>query len=68
MVDLGVAKVIKGDSRKTMTKAPGTVDFMPPESLANSLISYVAAHGHKICMTGVDTGVVMIRKLYVKYS
>ena len=34
--DLGVAKVIKADSRKTMTRAPGTVDFMPPESLANS--------------------------------
>ena len=34
--DLGVAKVIKADSRKTMTKAPGTVDFMPPESLASS--------------------------------
>ena len=34
--DLGVAKVIKADSRKTMTKAPGTVDFMPPESLAKS--------------------------------
>ena len=33
--DLGVAKVIKADSRKTMTKAPGTVDFMPPESLAD---------------------------------
>ena len=33
--DLGVAKVIKADSRKTMTKAPGTVDFMPPESLAS---------------------------------
>ena len=31
--DLGVAKVIKADSRKTMTKAPGTVDFMPPECL-----------------------------------
>ena len=36
--DLGVAKVIKTDSRKTMTKAPGTVDFMPPECLANSPI------------------------------
>ena len=36
--DLGVAKVIKADSRKTMTKAPGTIDFMPPESLANSPI------------------------------
>ena len=34
--DLGVAKVIKADSRKTLTKAPGTVDFMPPECLANS--------------------------------
>ena len=35
--DLGVAKVIKvADSRKTMTKAPGTINFMPPESLANS--------------------------------
>ena len=34
--DLGVAKVIKADSRKTMTKAPGTVDFMPPESLCKS--------------------------------
>ena len=33
--DLGVAKVIKADSRKTMTKAPGTVDFMPPECLAD---------------------------------
>ena len=34
--DLGVAKVIKADSRKTMTKAPGTVDFMPPEALNNT--------------------------------
>ena len=34
--DLGVAKVIKADNRKTMTKAPGTVDFMPPEALARS--------------------------------
>ena len=31
--DLGVAKVIKADSKKTMTKAPGTADFMAPESL-----------------------------------
>ena len=33
--DLGVAKVVKADSRATQTKltrAPGTVDFMPPES------------------------------------
>ena len=34
--DLGVAKVIKADSRKTMTRAPGSVDFMPPESLTNN--------------------------------
>jgi len=32
--DLGVAKVIKADNTKTMTKAPGTLDFMPPESLS----------------------------------
>ena len=31
--DLGVAKVIKeADRRKTMTKAPGCVHFMPPEA------------------------------------
>ena len=36
--DLGVAKVIKTDSRKTMTKAPGTVDFMPLEALSTSPI------------------------------
>ena len=33
--DLGVAKVID-DSRKKMTKVPGTIDFMPPESLADN--------------------------------
>ena len=32
--DLGVAKVIKPNSRKTLTKAPGTVDFMPLEALS----------------------------------
>ena len=34
--DLGVAKVIGGNSRQTsrkLTTAPGTVDFMPPETL-----------------------------------
>ena len=31
--DLGVAKVIKADSTKTKTQAPGTVHFMPPEAL-----------------------------------
>ena len=40
--DLGVAKVIKADSRKTMTKAPGTVDFMPPEALARSPLYGIA--------------------------
>ena len=33
--DLGVAKVVRADSTATqtmLTKAPGTVDFMPPES------------------------------------
>ena len=34
--DLGVAKVIKADSKKTKTKAPGTVDFMPPEATTSS--------------------------------
>ena len=31
--DLGVAKVIQNDSSRTKTRAPGTVDFMPPEAL-----------------------------------
>ena len=31
--DLGVAKVIQADSKKTKTRAPGTVDYMPPEAL-----------------------------------
>ena len=31
--DLGVAKVIETDSKKTKTRAPGTVDFMGPEAL-----------------------------------
>ena len=30
--DLGVAKVIKADNKKTLTKVPGTIDFMPPEA------------------------------------
>ena len=36
--DLGVAKIIKADSRATqsvLTKVPGTADFMPPESFGN---------------------------------
>ena len=32
--DLGVAKVMRADKQKTMTKLPGTPDFMPPESLS----------------------------------
>ena len=34
--DLGVAKVVRADSKQTkskLTTAPGTVDFMPPEAL-----------------------------------
>ena len=31
-----MAKVITADTKKTMTKAPGTIDFMPPEALARS--------------------------------
>jgi len=33
ITDLGVAKVIQTDSKRTMTKIPGTPDFMPPEAL-----------------------------------
>ena len=33
--DLGVAKSIRTDSKKTMTQAPGTLHFMPPEALYN---------------------------------
>ena len=37
--DLGVAKIVKADNRATksiFTKAPGTVDFMPPECLVEN--------------------------------
>ena len=34
ITDLGVAKVIRSDNKKTMTKIPGTPDFMPPEALS----------------------------------
>ena len=34
--DLGVAKAIKLDSKHSMTKVPGTLDFMPPEALEES--------------------------------
>ncbi|XP_065916224.1 serine/threonine-protein kinase WNK-like isoform X2 [Dysidea avara] len=33
ITDLGVAKVMQTDSEMTMTKIPGTPDFMPPEAL-----------------------------------
>ena len=33
--DLGVAKAVQATSSWTMTVAPGTTDFMPPESLAD---------------------------------
>ena len=35
ITDLGVAKVMQTTDTKTLTQAPGTCDFMPPESLAN---------------------------------
>ena len=34
ITDLGVAKVVKPENEKTMTKLPGTPDFMPPEALS----------------------------------
>ena len=33
ITDLGVAKIIRPDDQRTMTKLPGTPDFMPPEAL-----------------------------------
>lgn len=35
ITDLGVAKVVQATNIRTMTIAPGTVDFMPPECLAD---------------------------------
>ena len=32
ITDLGVAKVMRSDNQKMMTKLPGTPDFMPPEA------------------------------------
>ena len=34
ITDLGVAKVVRSDNKKMMTKIPGTPDFMPPEALS----------------------------------
>ena len=34
ITDLGVAKIIKTDNQKTMTRLPGTPDYMPPEALS----------------------------------
>ena len=34
ITDLGVAKVMRSDTKRTMTKLPGTPDFMPPEALS----------------------------------
>ena len=38
ITDLGVAKIMRTTDTKTMTKAPGTTDFMPPECLADKPI------------------------------
>ena len=34
ITDLGVARVVSSDNQQTMTKLPGTPDFMPPEALS----------------------------------
>ena len=34
--DLGVAKVIRPDHKMSLTKIPGTVDFMPPEAMSDA--------------------------------
>jgi len=36
ITDLGVAKIVQVRDNQTMTKVPGTTDFMPPESLADN--------------------------------
>ena len=36
ITDLGMAKVFQGANIRTLTRASGTVDFMPPEALAHS--------------------------------
>ena len=35
ITDLGVSKVIRMGNAQTMTRAPGTIDFMPPEALVD---------------------------------
>jgi len=37
--DLGVAKVIRPDHKKSLTKVPGTADFMPPEAMCDTVTS-----------------------------
>jgi len=37
--DLGVAKVIRPDHKKSLTKIPGTADFMPPEAISDNWTS-----------------------------
>jgi len=38
--DLGVAKVISTDRKRSLTKVPGTVDFMPPEAQGEGKAAY----------------------------
>ena len=38
--DLGTARLVDPRRQSKMTKAPGTVDFMPPEALANATDIY----------------------------
>jgi len=41
--DLGVAKVIRPDHKNSLTKIPGTIDFMPPEAMSDMLSEYGTA-------------------------
>ena len=38
--DLGVAKAITPDRKKSLTKVPGTADFMPPEAQTEGMTEY----------------------------
>ena len=60
IADLGVAKVVKADSKSTksrLTKAPGTLHFMPPEALVDDpqydtsldVFSYGGIMLHTVC-------------------
>ena len=67
--DLGVAKIIKADSRRTqsvLTKAPGTQDFMPPECLEDkpvySIPLDVFSYGGICCLLLLTSGLHQLSK------